>query len=85
MNPRYPVFVISKGRHKSCLTARELTNMGVPFTLIVEPQELEKYAQSWPESQITVTPFSNLGNGSVPARNFVWELAASQNAERHWI
>jgi hypothetical protein len=32
-----------------------------------------------------VTPFSNLGQGSIPARNFVWEHAVNTGAERHWI
>ena len=30
-------------------------------------------------------PFSNLGRGSIPARNWVWEHALASGAERHWI
>ena len=44
MNPRYPIYVISKGRVDPCYTARELTFMNVPFLLVVEPQEAEAYA-----------------------------------------
>ena len=85
MNPEYPVYVISKGRATRCLTARELTAMSVPFYLVVEAQEAAEYQEAWPSASIITTPFSNLGQGSIPVRNFVWDLAASMNARRHWI
>jgi hypothetical protein len=43
MNPKYPIYIISKGRATKCITARELTEMNVPFTLVVEPQERAQY------------------------------------------
>lgn len=85
MNPKYPVYVISKGRAKRCLTARELTLMNVPFYLVVEPQEEEEYRQEWSNANIIVTPFSNLGQGSIPVRNFVWEHSINNGDKRHWI
>lgn len=85
MNPRYPVFVISKGRANACLTVRELTSMKVPFTLVVEPQEEEEYQAKWPDAKIQVTPFSSLGAGSIPVRNHVWELALALGVKRYWI
>jgi len=85
MNPRYPIYVISKGRPKSCLTARKLTEMKVPFYLVVEPQELEEYQEYHPKVTYIVTPFSNLGQGSIPVRNFVWEHSKSKGSIRHWI
>jgi hypothetical protein len=83
--PRYPVYVISKGRADQCLTARFLTGDGVPFRLVVEPQEAERYAERHPEAELHALPFSNLGRGSIPARNWVWEHALAEGAERHWI
>lgn len=85
MNPKYPVYVISKGRSKKCLTARELTLMNVPFYLVVEPQEEEQYREEWANANIIVTPFSNLGQGSIPVRNFVWEHSITNGDKRHWI
>lgn len=85
MNPKYPIYIISKGRSKRCLTARELTIMNVPFYLVVEPQEEEEYKQEWSNANIIVTPFSNLGKGSIPVRNFVWEHSLSNGDKRHWI
>lgn len=85
MNPRFPVYVISKGRPSRCLTARELSEMAVPFFLVVEPQEENDYRRYWPNAKILITPFSNLGQGSIPVRNFVWQHSMKLGAKRHWI
>lgn len=85
MNPKYPIYIISKGRSKRCLTARELTIMNVPFYLVVEPQEENEYRKEWQNANILVTPFSNLGNGSIDVRNFVWEHSLNNGDKRHWI
>lgn len=83
--PRYPVYVISKGRHDCCLTARFFVKDRVDFRLVVEPQERELYAREFGDDRLIVLPFSNLGLGSIPARNFVWEHAKAAGHERHWI
>lgn len=83
--PRYPIYVISKGRWESRLTVKALESMRVPFRVVVEPQEFDQYAAVIDAKKILVLPFSNLGQGSIPARNWVWEHAASVGAERHWI
>ena len=85
MNPDYPVYIISKGRWERRLTADTLERMGVPYHIVVEPQERDKYARYIDEEKILVLPFSNLGQGSIPARNWVWEHSISIGAERHWI
>lgn len=54
------------------------------FKLVVEPQEAEKY-EKYGKSRLLVTPFSNLGQGSIPARQFVAEHSKQQGAERYWI
>ncbi len=85
MDPRYPVYVISKGRADCCLTARFLVRDRVPFRLVVEPQERELYAKEFGEEQLEILPFSNLGLGSIPARNWVKDHAIASGAARHWI
>lgn len=84
MKTRYPIFVISKGRADCCLTARFLAKDKVPFKLVVEPQEAELYRKEFGK-HVVVLPFSNLGLGSIPARNWVWEQAKKMRAKRHWI
>lgn len=85
MNPEYPVYIVSKGRWESRLTSKVLERMAVPYRIVVEPQELEQYSAVIDPSRILVLPFSNLGLGSVPARNWIWEHSRSLGAERHWI
>lgn len=85
MNPKYPVYIISKGRAYSRMTARQLDMMGVPYHIVVEPQEYDAYAAVIEPAKVLALPFSNLGEGSIPARNWVWDHALSTGAKRHWI
>jgi hypothetical protein len=59
--------------------------MQVPYHIVVEPQEYDQYAAVIDPAKIYVLPFSNLGQGSIPARNWVWEHAIGTGAEWHWI
>lgn len=85
MQPKYPVYVISKGRWESRLTSKALEARSVPYHIVIEPQEYDQYAAVIDPAKILVLPFSNLGQGSIPARNWVWEHSISIGAERHWI
>ena len=81
----YPVYVISKGRWETRLTAKALDKLGIPYRIAVEPQERDAYAAVLDPAKILVTPFSNLGQGSIPVRNFVWDHAISLGTKRHWV
>ena len=83
MMPKYPVYVPSKGRADSCLTARCLIADGVPFSLVIEEQERKAYAEKFPRVPLLVLPFSNQGS-VIPARNWMKEHATKLGAERHW-
>lgn len=85
MNPKYPVYIISKGRWNSRLTSKALDKMSVPYHIVVEPSEYDNYANVIDPDKIYILPFDNLGQGSIPARNWVWEHSISIGAERHWI
>lgn len=85
MNPNHPVYIISKGRWESRLTARALDEMAVPYSIVIEPQEYEQYAAVIDPAKILTLPFSNLGQGSIPARNWVWGHALQTGAKWHWI
>ena len=82
---KYPIYVISKGRWESRLTVKALDLCDVPYHVVIEPQEYDQYAAVIDPAKILKLPFSNLGQGSIPARNWVWEHAISRGASRHWI
>jgi len=85
MNPKYPIYIISKGRWESRLTSKALEKIKVPYRIIIEPQEYDNYADVINKKKILVLPFSNLGQGSIPARNWVWEHSIKRGTKRHWI
>lgn len=85
MSTRYPIFIISKGRWEKRLTAKALDSINVPYRIVIEPQELNQYAAVIDPKKILTLPFSNLGQGSIPARNWVWQKSIEEGAERHWI
>lgn len=85
IKPQYPIYVISKGRFENCLTAKLFIKDEVDFKLVIEPQEEEEYTKRFTKERILVLPFSNLGLGSIPARNWVWEHAKKAGFKRHWI
>lgn len=83
---RYPVYVISKGRAgDKRATTRALDNLGMDYRLVVEPQERSQYAAHLDEKRILELPFQDLGQGSIPARNWVWNHAVESGAAKHWI
>jgi hypothetical protein len=85
MNPKYPIYIISKGRWEKRQTSKALEIMKVPYKIVVEPQEYKNYLEFIDNDKILVLPFSNLGEGSIPARNWVWEHSIKEGHQKHWI
>lgn len=83
--PRYPIYIISKGRWESRLTSKALEALNVSYRIVIEPQEAKEYSAVIDPEKILILPFSNLGLGSIPARNWVWEHSISEGYDRHWI
>lgn len=83
--PKYPVYIVSKGRAKTGQTARYFSEAGIPFLIGVEKQEANEYSEEYGIDNILVLPFSNLGLGSYPARNYCWEHAKAAGHRRHWV
>lgn len=84
LRPRYPVYIPSKGRWDSALTAKFLDRDKVPFHLVVEPQEYDEYASRFGQDRVLELPFSNLGQGSIPARNWIRQHSIDAGHKRHW-
>lgn len=87
MNPKYPIYIISKGRWESRLTVKSLEKIKVPYKICVEPNEYKRYSEVIDSNNIYKLPenFSERGKGSIPVRNWVWEHAIKKGVERYWI
>ena len=99
MNPKFPLYIVSKGRWESRMTTKALHAMGVPHYIVVEESEREKYAAVVPDSATLLTldpqyqedydPCDDLGSsrskGSGAARNFAWEHSIANGHDWHWV
>lgn len=98
MNPKYPIYIVSKGRWESRLTSKALEKMGVPYYIVVEESEQDQYASVIDLARILVLPkmyldqydtCDDLGDskskGPGAARNFCWAHSIGLGAERHWV
>ena len=99
-NPQFPIYIISKGRSKTCVTADHLIKMDVPFRIVIEKSEWNDYAEVYGEDRLLELDMSfresfdtyikdfddSKSKGSGPARNFVWWHAKNVvKAKWHWI
>lgn len=82
---KYPVYIISKGRYDVTLTASNFENAGIDYLIAVEPQEYDLYCNKLGVHRVLKLPFSNLGLGSYPARNYCWEHAKAKGYKYHWL
>ena len=71
LKPKYPIYVVSKGRADACKTADFLVREKVPFHIVVEPQEQDLYAEKYGKERLYILPFSN--RGLPPTRQWVRE------------
>jgi len=90
-DPKYPVYIVSKGRADTMITSRSLTRMKVHHYIIIEPQDEQPYNEALVNFGLTdyvtllVAPFSNHGDGPGRARNWAWDHSISIGADAHWV
>lgn len=95
---RYPIYIVSKGRWDTCLTANALNLLGLDFRVIVEGSQYKKYAATIGADRLLILPFNYLSEyqtmddrgGSISvgpgaARNFAWDHSTAFKARRHWV
>lgn len=81
---RYPICIPSKGRWDVQVTGKALDRLGISYHFFVEETEAEQYIKALGKSKVVVMPFHDLGQGSIPARNYIWEWAKERGYKRHW-
>jgi hypothetical protein len=82
---KYPIYIVSKGRAYNPKTAKIFLKENIPFKIAVEPQEVKEYENAVGKEHVLELPFSNLGQGSTPARNFVWDYSIKAGHKRHYV
>lgn len=98
MNPRFPIYIVSKGRHETRLTSKALERIGVPYFIVVEEQEYKDYCARIDPVKVLVLDkayqrdydtFDKLADskskGPGPARNFVWDHSILRGHAWHWV
>jgi len=97
MNPKHPVYIISKGRWDSRHTSKALDKMNMPYSIVVEDYEYEQYARFIDKDKILILPKRYIedydscttdqgkSNGPGAARNFCWENSLEKGATSHWV
>jgi len=97
MNPKFPIYVVSKGRWDSQRTMKALDEIKVPYRVIVEKDEYEQYLKHFPKDKLLITPQKYIDDydhfwtdddprtGPGAARNFAWEHSMSEGHTHHWV
>lgn len=98
MNPKFPIYIPSKGRWESRVTVKVLERLKVPFRVVVEESQLEQYASVIdrrkllvldPQYQRDYDACDEFGlsrsKGSGPARNFIWDHSVAEGHSHHWV
>ena len=86
MLPRYPIYIPSKGRWESRLTVKALDEIGVPYYVVVESHEAERYGAVIDPARLLVLPYSFPASNTelVRTRTWIWDHARRSGVERHW-
>ena len=62
MNPKYPIYLPSKGRWESRLTIKQLEYMNVPYAVVVEESDYENYCSVIDPRNVLILPQEYLDN-----------------------
>jgi len=85
IDSKYPICIPSKGRAEIQTTGKLLDQLGVSYKFFVESTEKDIYIKNLGKNNVVVMPFHDLGQGSIPARNFIWDWAEKRGFPRHWV
>jgi len=96
--PRFPLFIPSKGRADVACTPRFLDSIDVAYRLVIEEQQYDDYNKYFDASKLIVLDKQyqenypsldehglSFSKGSGPARNFIWDYAVDEGHDWHWI
>lgn len=76
MNPKYPIFIPTKGRYEKLYTIAALERLDIPYHAVIEKQEYEQYSRVISKKKIIVLPHQN--KGLTVTRNWIWDYAQNE-------
>lgn len=98
MIPKYPIYIVSKGRYNNGLTTRALKEMSVPHFIVIEKEEFELYKNGRCFGELLILPDKykyeydlcdefglTKSTGPGPARNFCIDHSKNLGFKRHWV
>ena len=95
--PRFPIYIVSKGRYLKNPTSKTLDKMSVNYFVIVEENEYDDYKKIIDKEKLLILPqkfkdeYDTFWDDDDPrtgpgaARNFAWEHSIQQGFEYHWV
>ena len=96
--PRFPVYIISKGRWNRRPTSNVFESMNIPYYIVVEEQEYENYSKVIKNGTVLILPQKYLDEydtfweraednkcGPGAARNYCWDHSIENGAKFHWV
>ena len=95
--PRFPIYIVSKGRYLKNPTSKTLDKMSVDYFVIVEENEYDDYKKIIDKEKLLILPQKfkdeydtfwdddDPRTGAGAARNFAWEHSIQQGFEYHWV
>jgi len=97
MNPKFPIYIVSKGRWEARLTSKAIERMKIPYYIIVDENEYEEYSkvidpkcilnqpQKYYDSYDMFWKDDNKVTGPGAARNFAWDHSIENGFAWHWV
>ena len=81
-NPQYTFYIPSKGRANSTKTTKSLESFGIPFKLVVEPQDYSAYVTNFGEESVICMDKNDQGIYYV--RQWIKDYSTSIGESYHW-
>ena len=97
MNPKFPIYIVSKGRWNDRLTSKCLEKLGVSYHIIVNNEESSEYSRVIDKKKVLIQPKKYAKEydmfwkddikitGPGAARNFAWDHSIENGYDHHWI
>lgn len=79
--PSYSVYIPSRGRSSTALTAQVLDRDGVPFRICVSPHEVKQYEREFGD-RVLPLPYHSMD--IVAVRNWIRDHSEELGAKKHW-